>query len=72
MRTSYVYAVALNSVGQTEQGLGAEAQEHNPVNQNSLLALANLNRAPETRRGGHVRQGLNGARANGRHTKTAY
>ena len=43
----YVYAVALNSVGQTEQALSVlkQAQEHNPVNQELLLALVNLNRA---------------------------
>jgi len=44
---SYVYAVALNSVGQTEQALSVlkQAQERNPVNQEILLALVDLNRA---------------------------
>jgi len=44
---SYVYAVALNSVGRTEQALAVlkQAQEHNPVNQELLLALVDMNRA---------------------------
>jgi Flp pilus assembly protein TadD len=44
---SYVYAVALNSVGRTEQALSVlkQAQEHNPVNRELLLALVDINHA---------------------------